>query len=118
MNYAQINQRYVCGVDLHSMSLYLKILDRKGPVLYKRNMPNNLVLFKEILTPYFPDIAVGAESTFNYYWLYNGCADAGIPFYSGHAVYIKNHFWSVTHRLKMVKRKPNRRLVSALKRLI
>ena len=79
MNYAQINQRYLCGIDLHASSMYLKILDREGQVLYKRNMPNNFALFKKILAPYLPDIAVGVESTFNYYWLYDGCEQAGIP---------------------------------------
>ena len=89
MNYAQINQRYLCGVDLHANSMYFKILDREGKILYKRNMPNNFALFKKILTPFLPDIAVGVESTFNYYWLYDGCIEADIPFYLGHAAYMK-----------------------------
>jgi len=89
MNYAQINQRYFCGVDLHANSMYLKILDRKGQILYRRNMPNNFAQFKQILTPFLPDIAVGVESTFNYYWLYDGCVEAGVPFYLGHAAYMK-----------------------------
>ena len=79
MNYAQIKQRYLCGIDLHANSMYLKILDREGQVLYKHNMPNNFALFKQILTPFLPDIAAGVESTFNYYWLYDGCVEAGVP---------------------------------------
>ena len=89
MNYAQINQHYLCGIDLHANSMYFKILDREGQILYRRNMPNNFALFKQILTPFLPDIAVGVESTFNYYWLYDGCVEAGIPFYLGHAAYMK-----------------------------
>ena len=89
MNYAQINHRYFCGVDLHANSLYLKILDCEYRILYRRNMPNNFAHFKQIPTPFLPDIAVGAESTFNYYWLYDGCLEAGIPFYLGHAAYMK-----------------------------
>lgn len=89
MNYAQINQRYFCGVDLHAKSMYLKIVDREGRILYKRNMPNNFAQFKQILDPFLPDVAVGVESTFNYYWLYDGCVEAGIPFYLGHAAYMK-----------------------------
>ncbi len=46
-------------------------------------------LFKNILTPFHPDIAVGVASTFNYYWLYDGCVEAGVPFYLGHAAYMK-----------------------------
>ena len=52
-------------------------------------MPNNFALFKQILHPFLPDIAVGVESTFNYYWLYDGCVEAGVPFYLGHAAYMK-----------------------------
>jgi len=89
MNYAQINQRYLCGIDLRANSMYLKSMDREGQVHYKRNMPNNFALFKKILAPYLPDIAVGVESTFNYYWLYAGCLEAGIPFYLGYAAYMK-----------------------------
>ena len=89
MNYAQIKQRYLCGVDLHTNSMYLKILNREGQVLYKRNMPNNFALFKKILTPFLPVVAVGMESTFNYYWLYDGCMEAGIPFYLGQTAYMK-----------------------------
>ena len=33
MNYAQIKQRYLCGIDLHANSMYLKILDREGQIL-------------------------------------------------------------------------------------
>jgi transposase len=46
-------------------------------------------LCKQILTPFLPDIAVGVESTINYYWLYDGCVEADIPFYLGHAAYMK-----------------------------
>ena len=89
MNYAHINQRYFCGVDLHAKSMYLKIVDREGRMLYKRNMPSNFAQFKQILDPFLPDVAVGVESTFNYYWLYDGCVESGIPFYPGHAAYMK-----------------------------
>ena len=59
MNYAQIKKRYLCGIDLHANSMYLKILDREGQVLYQRNMPYNFALFKKILTPFLPEVAVG-----------------------------------------------------------
>jgi len=89
MNYAKINTSYYCGADLHALSMYIKIVDKAGQVLFKRNMPNNFDLFKKTLEPFVPDISVGCESTFNYYWLYDGCVEAGIPFYLGHAAYMK-----------------------------
>lgn len=89
MNYAQINSSYYCGADLHSQSMYIKVVDQNGQVLFKRNMPNNFAYFKQSIDAFLPHISVGCESTFNYYWLYDGCVDAGIPFYLGHAAYMK-----------------------------
>jgi transposase len=34
-------------------------------------------------------MTVGVESTHNYYWLYDGCIREGIPFYLGHALYLR-----------------------------
>jgi len=46
-----------------------------------------------IIEPYRHNIAVGVESTFNWYWLRDGCKKADIPFYLGHALYMKTiHF--------------------------
>jgi len=89
MNYAKITTSYFCGADLHALSMYIKIVDKAGQVLFKRNMPNNFDLFKKSLAPFAGDISVGCESTFNYYWLYDGCKEADIPFYLGHAAYMK-----------------------------
>lgn len=89
MNYAKISTKYFCGADLHAQSMYIKIVDKAGQVLLKRNMPNNFGLFKQTIERFIPDIAVGCESTFNYYWLYDSCQEAGIPFYLGHAAYMK-----------------------------
>lgn len=89
MNYAKINSTYFCGADLHAQSMYIKVVDQSGQVLLKRNMPNNFGLFKQTIGRFIPDIAIGCESTFNYYWLYDGCKEADIPFYLGHAAYMK-----------------------------
>ena len=44
MNTFRVVAEYFCGVDLHAKNMYLKILDREGQTLYKRNMLNNFVL--------------------------------------------------------------------------
>jgi hypothetical protein len=89
MNYAQINQRYFCGIDPKANSMYVKILDREGQVLYKRNMLNNIALFKKILTPFTSGHFCWCASIFNYYWIYHGCVESGIPFYLGHSAFMK-----------------------------
>jgi hypothetical protein len=49
----------------------------------------NFQNFMEIIHSFVPYIVIGCESTYTYYWLADGCHQAGIPFYLGHALYMK-----------------------------
>lgn len=89
MKYRQIQAAYYCGADMHARSTYICILDPAGHTLLQGNLPNNFDKFKQTITPFLPHVAVGVESTYNYYWLADGCKEAGIPFYLGHALYMK-----------------------------
>jgi len=89
MDYAQIDSTYYCGIDLHARSMYVCIMDRTGNLLFHRQMRNEVALLLAALEPYRPQVVVGVESTFNWYWLADGCHQAGIPFYLGHALYLK-----------------------------
>jgi len=84
-----IDATYYCGVDMHAKTSYFCILNRTGDIELKRNLENNFKLINEFLQPFLPDLAVGCESTYNYYWLLDGCHQAGIRFYLGHALYMK-----------------------------
>ena len=64
-------------------------MDKAGEKHVQINIQNNFKLFKDILTPFMPNIVVGCESTYTYYWLADGCRQASIPFYLGHALYMK-----------------------------
>jgi transposase len=86
---AEINAKYYCGIDLHARSMFVCVMDKAGKVLFHRNLRNDFKLFVEAMKPYLPDLAVGVESTYNWYWLADGCRKAGIPFYLGHALYMK-----------------------------
>ena len=91
MQYAQIADKYqyFCGGDIHSDKTYFKVLDKSGKVVLKKNLPNNFSLLKEFLKPLGGSTAVGVESNYNYYWIADGCARENIPFYLGHAYYMK-----------------------------
>jgi transposase len=89
MDFRTINATYYCGVDMHAKTSYFCILDRSGQIMLKRNLENNFALIREYLNPFLPDLALGCESTYNYYWLLDGCQQAGITFYLGHALYMK-----------------------------
>lgn len=89
MEYAEINTDYCCGIDLHGRTMYTCIMDKMGQICFHRNLKNDFPLFLKILHPYQGNISVGVESTYNWYWLADGCAQAEIPFYLGHALYMK-----------------------------
>ncbi len=89
MRYAQINFQYYCGIDLHSRTMYICVMDKQGQILLHRNMDNNFIQFQKYLEPFLPNIVVGVESSCYYYWLSGKCKQANIDFYLGHACYMK-----------------------------
>jgi transposase len=89
MEFAMIQSQYFCGVDLHARSMFVCIMDPSGHILFHRNMANDFQIFKNSLEPFLPDLAVGVETSYNYYWLADACRNDGIPFFLGHAYYMK-----------------------------
>jgi len=89
MRCAQINSNFVCGIDLHARQMYACVMNRTGEVLFHRNMRTDFSQFKKKMQPFLPDLSVGVESTHMYYWLADACRKEGIPFYLGHAYYMK-----------------------------
>ncbi|MEJ2616639.1 MAG: IS110 family transposase [Ignavibacteriaceae bacterium] len=89
MELAKITNKYCCGVDLHDKNMYLCVMKRDGEILQHRRIKNNFEVFKGSVKKYISDMAVGVESTHNYYWFYDACRKEGIPFYLGHAYYLR-----------------------------
>ncbi len=89
MRFAKVESKYYCGIDLHSRSMYISVMDKEGEILFHRNMPNDFDIFKNYVERFQPEMAVGVESSCYYYWLTDACKEAGIPFYLGHAYYMK-----------------------------
>jgi transposase len=52
-------------------------------------MRTDFAQFKKKMTPFLSDMAVGVESTHMYYWLADACRKENIPFFLGHAYYMK-----------------------------
>src|SRR3989454_2904580 len=80
---------FYCGIDLHARTMYLCILDQAGETLLHRNMPATPEALLKAITPYRDQIVLAAECMFTWYWLADLCADHGIPFVLGHALYMK-----------------------------
>jgi len=46
MRYAQINSKYVCGIELHAREMYACVMNEKAEFLFHCNMHIDFALFK------------------------------------------------------------------------
>src|SRR3989475_1060544 len=81
---------FYCGIDLHARTMYLCILDQAGETLLHRNMTATPEALLKAIAPYRDQIVLAAECMFTWYWLADLCAEHGIPFVLGHALYMKS----------------------------
>ena len=89
MRFYTQSHRYYCGIDLHARWMYLCILDPQGEVLLHRNLRACPETFLKAVEPYRHDLVVAVECIFSWYWLADLCAEQGIEFVLGHALYMK-----------------------------
>jgi transposase len=80
---------FYCGIDLHARSMYVCILSHDGEILMHRNMKAAPEPFLKAIAPYREGLVVAVECIFTWYWLADLCAEEGIPFVLGHALYMK-----------------------------
>jgi transposase len=78
-----------CGIDLHARSMYICILNQDGDIMLHRNMKASPEPLLKAIAPYRDDLVIAVECIFTWYWLADLCADEGIPFVLGHALYMK-----------------------------
>jgi transposase len=78
--------RFYCGVDLHARTMYTHVLDQAGKSVFAKDLPTDPAAFLAALEPFRPDLVVGAECMFAWYWLADLCEGQGIPFALGHAL--------------------------------
>ena len=81
--------KFYCGIDLHARSMYVCIVSQDGDILLHRNMQAAPEPFLKAVAPYRDGVVVAVECMFTWYWLADLCADEGIPFVLGHALYMK-----------------------------
>ncbi len=89
MKFYTESHKHYCGIDLHTKSMYLCILDHKGSILLQRNMKTDPELFLHAINPFREDLAVAVECIFTWYWLADICNRENITFVLGHALYMK-----------------------------
>jgi len=69
--------------------MYVCILDQAGETLLHRHMQATPEALLKAIAPYREQIVMAAECRFTWYWLADLCAEPGIPFVLGHALYRK-----------------------------
>jgi transposase len=90
MRFYKQQHQFYCGVDLHAKSMHVCLVNQAGDVLVHRNLPTEPERFLNAITPYRAhDVVVGVECMFTWYWLADLCAQHGIAFVLGHALYMK-----------------------------
>ena len=89
MRFYTKQHKFYCGIDLHARTMYLCILNQAGEVLLHRDMKAAPEPFLKAIAPYREDLVVCVECIFTWYWLADLCAQEGIPFVLGHALYMK-----------------------------
>jgi hypothetical protein len=89
MRFYTTQHRFYAGIDLHARTMRVCILDHQGTVVFDRNLPCHFPTLLQALAPYRDDIVLGVECMFGWYWLADRCAEHGIPFVVGHALYMR-----------------------------
>jgi len=81
-----------CGIDLHSNNSVVVISDEGDRMVCQRRVPNELAKILALLSPYRAELAgVVVESTYNWYFLVDGLADAGYRVHLAHPSAIKKY---------------------------
>src|SRR5213593_1979072 len=89
MRFYTTQHPFYCGIDLHARTMYVCILNQAGETLVHRNMTATPEALLKAIAPYREQIVLAAECMFTWYWLADLCAEHGIPFVLGHALYMK-----------------------------
>lgn len=79
-----------CGIDLHTTSMYICVMNKSGDILvHKKVAGNDTDYLLKLLEPYRHDLTICCESTVNWYFLYDFCLFHNIHFALGHALYMR-----------------------------
>src|SRR6266705_6827908 len=89
MRFSTKPHSFYCGIDLHARTMYVCILSQDGEVMLHRNMKASPDALLKAIAPYRDDIVIAVECIFTWYWLADLCAQEGLPFVLGHALYMK-----------------------------
>ena len=88
MKFYTRQHKHYCGIDLHARQMYVCILDAAGKVCLSRNLECSPQVLLAAVQPFREDLVVAVECMFAWYWVADVCAQEGIAFVLGHALYM------------------------------
>ncbi len=80
---------YYCGIDLHTKTMYVCIVNNEGEIVLHQNIRSQADAFLNLISEYRQQLIVGVECIFSWYWLADLCRQQHIEFILGHALYMK-----------------------------
>lgn len=83
MKFYTQTHHYFCGIDLHTKTMYLCILDTSGEVVLHTNIAAKPKPILKAIERFRDDLVVGVECMFSWYSLANVCLRDNIPFILG-----------------------------------
>jgi transposase len=89
MRFYTKQHHHYCGIDLHARTMDVCIMDRDGEIMVHRHLKASPEALLKVIAPYRDDLAMAVECLFTWYWRADLCAQEGITFVLGHALYMK-----------------------------
>jgi hypothetical protein len=77
---------YDCGIDLHTRTMYVCILDQAGETLVHRHLQATPEALLKAIAPDRDQLVIAAEWMLNWYWRADLGAEHRIPCGLGHAL--------------------------------
>jgi len=65
MRFYTENRKYYCGIDLHTKTMYVCILNESGEILLHQNIPAKPTPFLKLIADYRDQLVVGVECIFS-----------------------------------------------------
>ena len=89
MVFYEEKHEYYCGIDLHTITMFIAITDSNGKTVKEVDVPAIPEQLYKVLKPFKGKIVVGVECIFSWYWVSDWCEENGIKFILGHALYMR-----------------------------
>ena len=89
MRFYKNQHQFYIGIDLHARTMYVCVINNLGEPVFHKNMICSTENLELVTNTFGKDIVIGVECIFTWYWIADFCAENGIDFALGHALYMK-----------------------------